>query len=102
VTRWPYGYSRPRPVKLLLTSYESPTLDRFGESTPRRVVQPMSFRPVQLFGFSIRNISSGVLISSMELFTLKKEFDADGLFSWYVLQTISRATLGTAPGLLDS
>jgi hypothetical protein len=34
----------------------------------------------------------------MELFTLKKEFDADGLFSWYVLQTISRATLTVGTG----
>ena len=42
--------------------------------------------------------SVGVLISSMELFTLRKEFEAGGLFSWYVLQTISRATLTVGRG----
>ncbi len=42
--------------------------------------------------------STGVLISSMELLTLKKEFEAGGLFSWYVLRTISRATLTVGTG----
>lgn len=36
---------------------------------------------------------AGVVIASLELFSLKSEFGAAGLFSWDVLRTISRATL---------
>ncbi|MGH9638152.1 MAG: hypothetical protein ACRD72_25225 [Candidatus Angelobacter sp.] len=42
--------------------------------------------------------SGGVLISSLELLTLKKEFEDGGLFSWDVLRTVSRASLRVGTG----
>jgi hypothetical protein len=42
--------------------------------------------------------STGVFIASMELLTLKGEFEDGGLFSWDVLRTVSRATLSVGTG----
>lgn len=42
--------------------------------------------------------SAGCLVASLELITLRKEFEDDGLFSWDVLRTISRATLSVGTG----
>ena len=42
--------------------------------------------------------SIGVFIASVELLTLKGEFEDGGLFSWGVLRTISRATLSVGTG----
>ncbi|HET8669252.1 MAG TPA: hypothetical protein VFM05_01120, partial [Candidatus Saccharimonadales bacterium] len=42
--------------------------------------------------------SVGVLIASMELLTLKREFEDGGLFSWDVLRTVSKATLSVGTG----
>lgn len=42
--------------------------------------------------------SIGVFISSVELLTLKGEFEDGGLFSWDVLRTVSRATLSVGTG----
>jgi hypothetical protein len=42
--------------------------------------------------------SVGVFIASVELLTLKGEFEDGGLFSWDVLRTVSRATLSVGTG----
>lgn len=42
--------------------------------------------------------SAAVLIASVELLTLKGEFEDGGLFSWHVLRTVSRATLSVGTG----
>ena len=42
--------------------------------------------------------STGVFIASVELLTLKGEFEDGGLFSWDVLRTVSRATLSVGTG----
>ena len=42
--------------------------------------------------------SAGVFIASVELLTLKEEFEDGGLFSWDVLRTVSRATLSVGTG----
>jgi hypothetical protein len=42
--------------------------------------------------------SVGVFIASVELLTLKREFEDGGLFSWDVLRTVSRATLSVGTG----
>ena len=42
--------------------------------------------------------SAGVLIASVELLTLRGEFEDGGLFSWDVLRTVSRATLSVGTG----
>ena len=42
--------------------------------------------------------SIGVFIASVELLTLKGEFEDGGLFSWDVLRTVSRATLSVGTG----
>lgn len=57
-----------------------------------------SVSPDTAYALIVILASAGVLISSMELLTLKKEFEAGGLFSWYVLRTISRATLTVGTG----
>ncbi len=42
--------------------------------------------------------STGVFIASVELLTLKGEFEDGGLFSWNVLRTVSRVTLSVGSG----
>jgi vitamin K-dependent gamma-carboxylase-like protein len=42
--------------------------------------------------------SIGVFIASVELFTIKEEFEDGGLFSWEVLRTVSSATLSAGTG----
>jgi hypothetical protein len=42
--------------------------------------------------------SIGVFVGSVELFSLKREFQDGGLFSWDVLRTVSRATLSVGTG----
>lgn len=42
--------------------------------------------------------SAGVLIASLELLVLKREFEDGGLFSWDVLRTVSRATFSVGTG----
>jgi uncharacterized membrane protein (DUF485 family) len=42
--------------------------------------------------------SAGVFIASLELLTLKGEFEDGGLLSWNVLQTVSTATLSIGTG----
>src|ERR1700730_7326613 len=42
--------------------------------------------------------STGVFIASLELLTLKGEFEDGGLFSWNVLRTVSRAMLSVGTG----
>lgn len=42
--------------------------------------------------------SAGVLIASLELLMLKREFEDGGLFSWDVLRTVSRVTFSVGTG----
>lgn len=42
--------------------------------------------------------SAGVFIASVELLTLREQFEDGGLFSWDVLRTVSRVTLSVGTG----
>jgi hypothetical protein len=50
------------------------------------------------YAFIVILASIGVFIASLELLTLKAEFEDRGLFSWDVLRTVSRATLSVGTG----
>lgn len=49
--------------------------------------------PDRTYALIVILASAGVFIASLELVTLKGEFEQGGLFSWQVLRTVSTATL---------